>query len=119
MVTSDLGGETYRGGRQPTFGYTIVNTGSRTCAYDVGPKGLELKITSGSDRIWSSGDCAKGVTDSKRLKRGVPYTRTVTWDRTRSTPSCRHTHQKARPGTYVVRFGGDHVKSQSHVFYLR
>lgn len=119
VVTSDLGGETYRGGRQPRFTVTLVNTGRRTCTYDVGPKALELRITSGSDRIWSSGDCAKGVSDLRHLKRGVPYTRTVVWNRKRSNTACHHTDQKARPGTYVVRLRGDHVKTQSHVFYLR
>ena len=119
VVTSDLGGETYHSGHQPTFTYTLVNTGKRTCTYDVGPRGLELRVTSGHDRIWSSGDCAKGVSDSKRLKRGVPYTRTVTWNRTRSTPACDRTHKKALPGTYVVKLRGDHVKTRSHVFYLR
>lgn len=119
VVTADLGGETYHSGQQPTFTYTVVNTGKRTCTYDVGPKSLELRITSGSDRIWSSGDCAKGVADTEKLKRGVPYTRTVTWNRTRSTPSCHRTHQKALPGTYVVRLRGDHIKTRSHVFYLR
>lgn len=119
VVTAHLGDETYHAGHRPTFSYTLVNTGQRTCTYDVGPDGLELRITSGSDRIWSSGDCAKGAADSKRLKRGVPYTRTVTWNRTRSNPDCDHTDKKARPGTYVVKLRGDDVKTRSHVFYLR
>lgn len=118
VLTAHLGGETYHAGHEPSFSYTLVNTGGRTCTYDVGPHGLELRITSGSDRIWSSGDCAKGAED-KRLKRGVPYTRTITWNRTRSKPDCDHTNQKARPGTYVVKLRGDHVKTRSHVFYLR
>lgn len=118
VVTADLGHQTYSGGEQPRFTVTAVNTGQRTCSYDVGPKALELRVTSGSDRIWSSADCA-GVSDARHLKRGVPYTRTITWNRVRSNSKCKHTDQKAKPGTYVVRLHGDHVKDESHVFYLR
>ena len=118
VVTSDLGHQTYKGGEQPQFRVTVVNTGKRTCAYDVGPKAIELRITSGSDHVWSSADCAS-VSDARHLKRGVPYTRTITWNRTRSNAKCHHTDQKAKPGTYVVRLRGDHVKNESHVFYLR
>lgn len=118
VVSSDLGHQTYKGGEQPQFRVTVVNTGKRTCAYDVGPKALEMRVTSGSDRVWSSGDCAS-VSDARHLKRGVPYSRTITWDRTRSNSKCHHSDQKAQPGTYVVRLRGDHVKTESHVFYLR
>lgn len=116
VVTADLGGSSYSGAERPEFRYTVVNTGELTCSYDIG--GLELRITSGSDRIWSSTDCASGPA-RKKLKRGVPYTRTVTWNRTRSSAKCHETDEKARPGTYVVRLRGNHVKPQSQVFRLR
>lgn len=116
VVTSDLGGSSYAGGERPEFSYTVVNTGRLPCSYDMGA--LELRITSGSDRIWSSTDCGPDA-GHKKLKRGVPYTRTVTWNRTRSDPKCHHSHDKARPGTYVVRLRGNHVKSHSQVFHLR
>lgn len=116
VVTSDLGGSSYRAGERPQFSYTVVNTGKLPCSYDMG--GLELRITSGSDRIWSSADCGPGA-GHKKLKRGVPYTRTVTWNRTRSDSKCHHTHDKARPGTYVVRLRGKHVQGHSQVFRLR
>lgn len=116
VVTSDLGGSSYAVGERPEFRFTVVNTGKLTCSYDIG--GLELRITSGSDRIWSSTDCASGAAH-KKLKRGVPYTRTVTWNRTRSSSKCHETHEQARPGTYVVRLRGNHVKAKSQVFHLR
>lgn len=116
VVTSDLGGSSYGAGDRPEFSFTVVNTGKLTCSYDIG--GVELRITSGPDRIWSSADCAPDSAH-KKLKRGVPYTRTVTWNRTRSSSKCHDTHDKARPGTYVVRLRGKHVKSHSQVFRLQ
>jgi len=116
VVTPDLGGSAYSSGEKPEFSYTLVNTGKYTCPYDVGK--LELRITSGSDHIWSSTDCARGSA-RKKLKRGVPYSRTITWNRTRSNSKCHHTDQKARPGTYVVKLRGNHIKAHSQVFHLK
>ncbi|REE97976.1 hypothetical protein [Thermomonospora umbrina] len=110
----------YKGGDRPQFTLSVVNTGARSCTFDVGPKALETRITSGSDKIWSSAHCAEGPGSSPReLRRGIPYIQTITWDRRRSTPACADTRRRAAPGTYVatLRSAGDKVERR--VFRLR
>lgn len=112
--------EVYPEGTRPTFLVTLVNTGRFMCRVDVGPRALELRITSGQDRIWSSSDCISGEgVDIRRLRRGIPYVRPVTWDRRRSAENCRAERLKARPGTYVAVVRGEDMRSAKAVFHLR
>lgn len=103
-LTSDR--DTYAGGERPRFQLSVVNTGSRACAVDIGAKGLEVRISSGSDRVWSSAHCARGAGSSRvTLERGVPHLKSVTWNRRRSTAGCPGNAPTARPGTYVAAAG--------------
>ncbi|MCA2183847.1 hypothetical protein [Nonomuraea cavernae] len=112
--------EVYGAGARPTFLVTVVNTGPVMCKADVGPRAMEIRITSGDDRIWSTVDCVSGPgTDMKELQRGVPYVRSMEWDRRRSSETCGTQSSEALPGTYVavVRMGG--LRSPKGVFHLR
>jgi hypothetical protein len=112
--------ESYRDKAKPQFRLSVVNTGDRSCTLDVGPKALEIRVTSGSDRVWSSADCIRGSGSSIRLfKRGIPYLSTVTWDRRRSSDGCTGSRDLARPGTYVVAAKAGKLKVQRQVFRLR
>ncbi|MUL41863.1 hypothetical protein FZ103_11865 [Streptomonospora sp. PA3] len=110
VVTLKTDKSDYDWNDKPEFKLTLVNTEEQTCTVDVGPKTLKLVITSGDDRIFSTADCAKGsASDKQRLQRGVPFTTTVTWDRSRSWKDCPDRDVKAkRPGTYVVRLHSDY-----------
>jgi hypothetical protein len=120
VVTLASKAETYTGKAQPQFLVSVVNTGKRACTFAVGPKELEVRITSGPDRIWSSAHCARGADSSIRLlKRGIPYASTITWDRRRSSDGCDGSRSLARPGTYVVAVQADRHKPQREVFRLR
>lgn len=44
-------------GINPFFGYRITNIGEKDCIFDVGAKDTYLKVTSGSEAIWTSADC--------------------------------------------------------------
>ncbi|WP_246090327.1 hypothetical protein [Nonomuraea deserti] len=110
----------YAGDARPTFLVTLVNTGPVMCTADVGPRAMEIRITSGADRIWSNADCVDGPgTEVEQLQRGVPYVRSLEWDRRRSNAACQGTPAAALPGTYVatVRMGG--LRSGKGVFHLR
>ncbi|MBB5140301.1 hypothetical protein HNP84_010068 [Thermocatellispora tengchongensis] len=112
--------EVYPGGVRPRFMLTLVNTGHVMCTADVGPRAIELRITSGEDRIWSSADCISGAgVDIRRLERGIPYVRPVEWDRMRSAQSCGSARLNARPGTYVAVVRADELNSPKAVFHLR
>ncbi|MEV4565258.1 hypothetical protein AB0K12_15965 [Nonomuraea sp. NPDC049419] len=110
----------YAAGARPSFLVTLVNTGPVMCTADVGPRAMEVRITSGSDRIWSTADCVSGEgTDVEQLQRGVPYVRSLEWDRRRSSSDCRATPPSALPGTYVAMVRMGKLRSPKGVFHLR
>ncbi|MFC4057296.1 hypothetical protein ACFOWE_03275 [Planomonospora corallina] len=121
LVLSVLGAEeVYGAGSRPRFILTLVNTGKVMCTTDVGPRALEIRITSGPDRVWSSADCLSGETkESRELERGIPYVRQIEWDRRRSGSDCRAERAEARPGTYVAVVRAPRLKSGKVVFHLR
>jgi hypothetical protein len=106
--------DAYRGGEDPRFRLSVVNTGRRTCTFDVGAKALRVRIESGSDRIWSSDRCGGPASSLQMLRRGIPYIETLEWNRKRCDSDSR-----ARPGTYVVSAKGGGIRAKSQVFRLR
>ncbi|MEV0195527.1 hypothetical protein [Nonomuraea sp. NPDC050691] len=112
--------DVYTGGAWPNFLVTLVNTGPVMCRADVGPRALEIRITSGEDRIWSTADCVSGpAAELRELERGIPYVRTLDWDRRRSSDDCRTTPATALPGTYVAVARMGKLRSPKGVFHLR
>jgi hypothetical protein len=112
-------GKSFGSGDHPSFRLDVVNVGSGACAFDSGPRSLNLVIMSGRDRIWSSADCASGPASKQvRLQRGVPYTRNFSWDQVRSSPGCPAGHTAARPGMYTATAFGGGAVSQTDVFNL-
>lgn len=110
----------YSGRERPVFLLTLVNTGRVECTVDVGPRALAVRITSGTDRVWSTADCVSGDgTDRRKLKRGVPYIRVIEWDRRRSPDDCRDRRPLARPGSYLATAYADGVRSAQAPFRLR
>lgn len=121
VVTMELTEDTYPGGEDVEVELTVVNTGEQTCTVDVGPEEMELRVTSGEDRIYSTADCADDDdAQPEELSRGVPHTTTITWDRSRSWTDCRDSDATADNGTYVLRFLSDYDEGiDNEVFRLR
>lgn len=89
-------------GKQP-FTLSLTNTGSDTCVLDFGPSTFSLTVTSGSDRIWSTDDCAKWVPSQKgKLKAGKAFEFTITWPVARSSAKCTLSKAILGTGTYVA-----------------
>lgn len=109
---------TYAAGALPTFTIRITNTGEATCLLDAGDAQRQVLITSGSDRIWASTDCAMGETLQLLLAPGQVDERQVQWDRSRSVEGCAPDQPAAQPGTYqaVLALGG--VSTEPVVFGL-
>ncbi|WP_344481131.1 hypothetical protein [Nonomuraea monospora] len=122
LVLSLQGGkeQIFAAGSRPTFLVTLVNTGSVMCKADIGPRAMEVRITSGADRIWSTADCVSGAgTEVAELQRGVPYVRSLEWDRRRSSADCRSASSTALPGTYVAVARMGKMRTEKGVFHLR
>lgn len=118
VLTFRMDQTVYPEGRLPRLHLSLVNVGERTCTYDTGPANLRIRITSGPDRIWSAEHCAAG-SSPRKLRRGVPYIQTITWDRRRSAPGCPKSRPAAKPGTYVATVRLDGLKPHRKVFHLR
>jgi hypothetical protein len=111
VVNMSADDDTYTGSLRPEFRITVVNTGKGDCTFDTGS--LDVRITSGADRIWSSAKCRKGDAAKETLRRGIPHVDNVTWNRERGCDG----GTPARPGTYVASLKGKKVKKQ--IFSLR
>ena len=73
------------------------------CQLDLAKNPFELRIYSGTDRIWSTKDCAKWAPASPIA---IPEKGTWTWKQTwttlRSAANCSLSDEYLRPGTYVA-----------------
>ena len=110
----------YAGDRRPKFTLQFGNISRAPCRLDVGPNALELVVTSGDDRIWSSDDCNPSRrSEVTTFAPGERQAVAVTWTRDRSAAGCPRDRPAAKPGTYVVtgRVGAAH--SEGRVFVLR
>lgn len=119
VVTTDS--STYVAGSRPVFSVTITNTSDSSCTVDAGEANRELRITSGSDRIWSSLDCVDEAEERLLLlpAGGSDGPTPVTWQRVRSNSTCGEGLADPRAGTYhvVAKLAG--AESQEATFSLR
>ncbi len=89
--------------QKSTFTVGVTNTSDETCVLTVTPRSFELKIYSGTDRIWSTADCSTAVKKrSVQVKRGDTVTWTTAWNGQRSRKDCRSRTEVPRPGTYFA-----------------
>lgn len=117
-VTTDK--KAYDAGQQPRITLSVTNTGSTACRRDVGQKALELQISAGGKRFWSSDDCAPGGSAALRLLgAGQSFRTTVVWQRTGSAPGCPSDRPAAPAGEYQVVGRDLDVTSEAAAFTLR
>lgn len=111
---------TYASGDDPVLEMKITNSGSEDCQLNVGTSQQEFKISSGSDRIFSTTDCRTDATDSNMtLKAGATESARFTWKRMRSAPGCKPVSTKPRPGTYSFSAQLGSVDGDKTTFTLR
>jgi hypothetical protein len=71
------------------------------CTFKVSPDSVVVKITSGSDRIWSSQDCPSSIKPADVVVRnGVPTYVNVVWSGRRSDDTCSRSAAFANTGYY-------------------
>ena len=89
--------------KRNTFQLSLINGSDQTCMARVTKTNFELKIYSGSDRIWSTADCPSVIKPiSRKLGSEHAVAWTLTWDGKRSKPDCRSAREPPRPGKYVA-----------------
>lgn len=93
------------GGRDVTLTLELETLQSPACTWTVGPRHLTLRITSGSDRIWSTLDCPRALPNQDVVVRqAVPTTVQVTWaGARRSDVGCTRQAGWALPGYYHLQ----------------
>jgi hypothetical protein len=87
-------------GRPVTIDLRLTAT-RPACTFEVSPKALAVKVTSGSDFIWSTQDCKASVPRTSVVVRSAePTSVPVEWNGRRSDAGCGVTSDWARPGYY-------------------
>ena len=110
---------TFQPTQDATFRLSIANLGAGPCRYEVGPRGWEATVESGTTRIWNSDDCAVAEASKLRtLQPDEPVTVTIVWDRIRSKPGCPSGQPTAAAGTYTMIATAGNVSSQKVSFVL-
>ena len=93
----------YPVGGRPVLLLTVKNTGATPCTRDLGQGAVELMVVSGTDRIFSSDDCAPGgPAKPVVLAPGEESVTRLTWAGRRSQPGCSGDKAAAQAGTYRV-----------------
>ncbi len=86
-----------------TFTLSLINGSDQTCTVAVHRDNFELRIYSGSDRIWSTKDCATIVKPRQRtLEAEQAIEWKLTWNGRRSRTGCQSRSEIPRPGTYYA-----------------
>lgn len=84
------------------FKVAVSNKGSADCVLDLKAETFNFVVSSGSDKIWTTQDCAKWVPAKKTtVKPKKSYEFAVEWPLKRSASECRNTKDLIKPGTYV------------------
>jgi hypothetical protein len=83
------------------FRLSLINGTGQACVAQVTRENFELRIYSGSDRIWSTKDCTtaiKPITRKLAPEQAVEWS--LRWNGRRSRMGCRSQSHIPRPGTY-------------------
>ena len=109
----------YPVGGRPVLVLTVTNTGTTPCTRDLGQGAVELMVVSGSDRIWSSDDCAPGgPAKSVVLAPQEESVTRLTWAGRRSQPGCAGDKAATQAGTYRVNARLGDLRVQGSAFVL-
>jgi len=90
-------------GRDVTVTLRLRTGLTAACTWEVSPSTVTLKITSGSDEIWTTRQCRRAVpTQEVVLRRESAVEVDLTWHARRSDSTCSRTSAWALPGYYHV-----------------
>jgi hypothetical protein len=103
LRTTLTGKQQLRVQERSTMTLSLINGAGQTCTATVNRDNFELRIYSGSDRIWSTKDCGTAVKPLTRtLKAEQAMAWKLTWNGRRSGSGCQARPELPRPGTYYA-----------------
>jgi len=106
-------------GRDITLVLDVTSLSIPACTWTLSGSSLALKITSGSDLIWTTTQCAKVIpTRNLVLEQGKATRVRLTWDARRSEPGCPVQTEWALPGTYHLHVAALAGQPQDVTFLL-
>lgn len=113
----------FAAGVNPKHWFTITNTSSKDCYFNVGSIAQHVVITSGAETIWDSANCKdQGSNLRLLLAAGVPVNSSpATWLRVHSSATgCDATQSPATGGgaSYHIRYTVNGVKGNDVQFIL-
>ena len=92
---------------------------SPACNWEVSADSVAVRLTSGSDRIWSTQDCPTAVPEVPVVLRNRKVTLVdITWSGRRSDDDCSRTTHWAEPGYYYVAAAAMGSEPESQQFQL-
>lgn len=108
-------------GTPSVFTVQVTNGSSVSCIAGWEPGAAELRIFSGTDRIWSTDDCEAwfATVPAQLVEPGASLTAEVTWQGQRSYPGCKLASAPLRAGTYVATAEIEGAPAAQQVLSLR
>jgi len=90
--------------KKSEFTVNLANVGDVTCNLTVNQDTFELRVISGSDKIWTTKNCDKWLPTIKttKVKAGASITVKITWSGKRSAAGCK-VSGGLKAGTYVAK----------------
>jgi hypothetical protein len=93
----------YAIGERPKVALLVTNQGPAPCVGDLADAQIELRVLSGSARVWGSHDCAIEPGVSKQtLPVGQQIRREIEWSGLSSQVGCAGVRQRVPAGTYTL-----------------
>lgn len=100
QVTPSVDGDAYAG-NDVVITLNLTTIVSPACTWEVSPASVVLKLTSGTDRVWSTQDCRDAMPKEPVVVRKDHNAKVdVTWNGQRSDGDCSRTTPWAQPGYY-------------------
>ena len=106
-------------GSDITLVLDISSVDSPACTWTLSGKTMAIKITSGSDLIWTTSECPRAIPPRDVvLRQDDPSRVKLTWDARRSEPGCPVRTEWALPGTYHLHVAALAGQPQDVAFLL-
>lgn len=119
LRTTLTGPRTVTPGKDVTFQAGVINGGTTACTFTLDPESYVFRIYSGTDKIWTTDDCAKWLPEvTATLKPQQDVTWKVTWSVQRSK-GCELVKAELRPGTYAANSLVEGAKPAQVVMQLK